>query len=105
MYSIDNPIEDLLLRNSFYTAPIPDLFLRGWLYKVYIDDIHKMGMAYFLNISQEDDEPRHNLTLLHRDISMYILQTVLYTFHKVLKRRICLTIKSSFSWWSFSLFS
>ena len=44
-----------------------------------------MGMAYFLNISQEDDEPMHNLTLLHWDISMYILQTVLYTFHKVLK--------------------
>ena len=32
---------------------------------------------------------------------MYILQTVLKTFLKVLTRRICLTIKSFFSWWSF----
>ena len=37
-------------------------------------------------------------------ISMHILYTVLYTFPKVLARRICLTIKSFFSWWSFPLF-
>ena len=35
---------------------------------------------------------------------MYIFQTVLKTFLKVLTRRICLTIKSFFSWWSFPLF-
>ena len=35
---------------------------------------------------------------LHPNISMYILHTVLYTFSKVLTRRICLTIKSFFSW-------
>ena len=46
------------------------------------------------------------LTLnLHPDISMHILHTVLYTFPKVLTRRICLTIKSFISWWSFPLFS
>ena len=38
-------------------------------------------------------------------ISMHILHTVLYTFPKVLTRRICLTIKRLFSWWSFPLFS
>ena len=34
---------------------------------------------------------------LHPNISMHILHTVLYTFPKVLTRRICLTIKSFFS--------
>ena len=42
---------------------------------------------------------------LHPNISKHILHTVLYTFPKVLTRRICLTIKSFFSWWSFPLFS
>ena len=41
---------------------------------------------------------------LHPNINMHILHTVLYTFPKVLTRRICLTIKSFFSWWSFPLF-
>ena len=35
---------------------------------------------------------------------MHIL-TVLCTFPKMLTRRICLTIKSFFTWWSFPLFS
>ena len=35
---------------------------------------------------------------------MHILHTVLYTFPKVLKKTICLWIKSFFSWWSFPLF-
>ena len=34
---------------------------------------------------------------LHSNISMYILHTALYTFPKVLTRRICLTIKSFFN--------
>ena len=38
---------------------------------------------------------------LQPNISAYILHTVLFTFPKVLTRRICLTIKSLFSWWSF----
>ena len=41
-------------------------------------------------------------TLLN--ITMNILHTVLYTFPKVLARRICLTIKSFFFSWSFPLF-
>ena len=36
--------------------------------------------------------------LLHPNISMHILHTVLYTFPKVLTRRICLTVKSFFTW-------
>ena len=36
---------------------------------------------------------------------MHILLTVLCTFLKVLTRRICLTVKSFFTWWSFPLFS
>ena len=35
---------------------------------------------------------------LHPKISIHILHTVLYTFLKVLTRRICLPIKSFFRW-------
>ena len=42
---------------------------------------------------------------LHPNISMHILFTVLCTLPQLLTRRICLTIKSFFSWWSFPLFS
>ena len=45
------------------------------------------------------------LTLISSNISMHILHTVLYTFPKVLTRRISLTIQSFCSHWSFSLFS
>ena len=41
---------------------------------------------------------------LHPNIITHILHTVLYTFLKVETGRICLTIKSFLSWWSFSLF-
>ena len=42
-----------------------------------------------------------SLNPLHPNISMHILHTVLYTYRKVLTRRICLTIRSLFSWWPF----
>ena len=42
---------------------------------------------------------------LHPHIITCIFHTVLHTFPKVLTRRICLTNKSFFSWWSFPLFS
>ena len=45
-----------------------------------------------------------DLNPLHPNISMHILHTVRYTFPKVLTRRIFLTIKSFFSWWSFPQF-
>ena len=45
------------------------------------------------------------INLLHSNISMHILLKVLYTFPIMLTGRICLTIKSLFSWWSFPLFS
>ena len=45
------------------------------------------------------------LDTLHPNININILHTVLCTLTKVLTRRICLTIKSFFSWWSFPLFS
>ena len=41
---------------------------------------------------------------LYPNISTHILHTVLFTFPKVLTRRICLTIKSLCSWGSFPLF-
>ena len=42
---------------------------------------------------------------LYPNISLHILHTALCTFPKVLTRRISSIIKSSFSWWSFPLFS
>ena len=45
------------------------------------------------------------VNLLHPNISIHNLYTVFCTFGNVLTRRICLTIKSFFSWWSFPLFS
>ena len=46
-----------------------------------------------------------NIEPLHPNISLHILLTVLYTFPKVLTRRICLIIKRFPSWWSFLVFS
>ena len=42
---------------------------------------------------------------LQPNITIHILHTVLCTLTKVLTGRICLTIKSFFSWWSFPLLS
>ena len=55
-------------------------------------------LSYILNQKQEIISQ----TLQHPYISMHILQTVLYTFPKVLTRRICLSIKRFFGWWSLS---
>ena len=41
---------------------------------------------------------------LRLNINMHILYTLLHAFAKVLLRRIYLTIRSFFSWWSFPLF-
>ena len=48
---------------------------------------------------------RSSFNPLRLNICMHILHTILYIFPKVLTRRMRLTIKSFFSWWSFSLFS
>ena len=40
----------------------------------------------------------------YSNITVHILCTIFYTFPKALTRRICSTIKSLFSWWSFPLF-
>ena len=45
-----------------------------------------------------------SVNLLHRDIRIYIHQAVLYSFSKVLTRRICLIINIFFSRWSFTIF-
>ena len=43
--------------------------------------------------------PFSSLYLLHLNMSRYILHTVLYTFLKVLRRRVCPIIKRFLSWW------
>ena len=45
--------------------------------------------------------PFSSLNLLHLNMSRYILHTVLYTFLKVLRRRVCPTMKRFLSWWWF----
>ena len=45
-----------------------------------------------------------SVNLLHRNIRIYIHQAVLYSFSKVLTRRICLIINIFFSRWSFTIF-
>ena len=47
----------------------------------------------------------HWFNPLHPKIGLNILHTVLYTFPKVLTRRICLPIKRFLPWWPFPLFS
>ena len=42
---------------------------------------------------------------LHPNISIHILHNVSYVFPKELSRRICFTIKSFLSYWSYPLFS
>ena len=46
-----------------------------------------------------------SLIIFNPNISVHFLHTVLYTFPIVLTKRICLTIKSFFSWWSIPLSS
>ena len=43
------------------------------------------------------------LTPSHHNISMHCIHAVLWTFPEVLTRRICLTLRIFFSWWSFPL--
>ena len=53
---------------------------------------------YQMSESETCSQPRSSsLKILHHNISVHILHTILYTFPKVLTRRICLTIKSWFS--------
>ena len=72
-------------------------YLRVFMYLVWIGVV--LFMLYSENMQNTTFSP------LHPNISLHILHTVLYTFPKVLTRRICLTIKSFFSWRSFNLFS
>ena len=74
------------------------------------EDLYRIGMSRNRMVSNlllyagKEHLVGRKINPLHPNISMHILHTVLYTFPKVLTRRICLTIKSFFSWWSFSLF-
>ena len=59
----------------------------------------QLGYQYRTTVKMKVRNP------LHPNISMHILHTVLYTFPRVLTRRICLTIKSFSDRQSFPLFS
>ena len=48
------------------------------------------------SVNAADNNYYYLFNPLHPNISMHILHTVLYTFPKVLTRRICLTVKSFF---------
>ena len=70
---------------------------KAWLISEWL-----IGLVYSILIVI-DSPFSFSSTCFTPNICMHILHTVLYTFHKVLTRRICLTIKSFFSWWSFPL--
>ena len=64
--------------------------------------IDQRDLHLFFSQSDAKLKPKaaHILSLnpLHPNISRHILHTVLYTYPKVLTRRICLTNRSLFSW-------
>ena len=60
---------------------------------------HCVDVPLINSVNRRMDRWMDGLIHLHPNISMYILHTVLHTLPKVLTRRICLTTKSSFSWW------
>ena len=60
---------------------------------------------FFLVNFQHSFTKSFPVTLRHPNISMWVLQTVPYTFPDVLTRRICLTIKSLLNLLCFSQFS
>ena len=61
-------------------------------------------MLYMLRSGANLNESMIQLNSLHPNIIVHILHTVPSIIPKVLTGRICLTIKSLFRWWSFSLF-
>ena len=64
--------------------------------------LHVLAVVRY--VWSDSDSVNHSHPL-DRNISMHILHNFLKTFPKVLTRRICLNIKSFFSWWSFLLIS
>ena len=79
-----------------------DLILDALLPFVLLANSEKdMGYFTFVTYSRVMKEPLK----FHPNSSMNILPTVLYTFPKVLTRRICLTITSFIFWLSIPLFS
>ena len=57
----------------------------------------------YLNV-QKENKANVYVDPFHPSINEHILHTVLYTFPKMLTRRICLKVKSFFNWRSFPLF-
>ena len=53
--------------------------------------------GHFFNVLVYQTGIKFLVNPLHPNISLHILYTVLYTFPKVLTRRICLTIMRSFT--------
>ena len=92
-----------VLRARVYTAPESRdsiVASSSWCSSIRSANLHNTTTARKLG--------SHSLPLnisLHPNISIQILHTILYIFPKVLTRRICVTINSFFSWWSFPLFS
>ena len=83
-----------------WIAPRPDQAAPDWLGSYHVG----MELPILLQPFQYGlfNQP---INSLYPHIIILILKTVLYTFPKVLTNRICLTIKSFFSWWLFPLFS
>ena len=74
--------------------------------KIYRENVDGKPEMYqiTLEISRYKTENPFIVNPWHLSVSIHILHTVLYTFPWVLTRRICLTIRSFFRWWSFPVF-
>ena len=60
--------------------------------------LYGQGLIFFSKLLYDTVRPIFSIDPLHHIISMHILHAVLYTFPMELAKRICLTIKSFFSW-------
>ena len=80
-------------------------FSLTWVSCVFFRWFFRRAKTIAMNFAKSGTIIEVSLNPLLPNISMQILQTVLHTFPKRLTRRICLTIKSCFSWWSSPLFS
>ena len=93
-------------RNLFLTYLVfkLDILHRCGSFLPDLKSCHSNDVAYLLRVSVECFNFLLPVNPLHPNIAIHILHSVLYTFPKELIRRICLTIKSFFSWWLFPLF-
>ena len=82
----------------FILLTVGHTFLMMLFWEFRVKSSYISPLTFFLGLIS------HLLYPLHLYISIHILHTVLYTFPKVPTKRIYVTIRTFFCWWSFPLF-